>query len=72
MTEKSGSIPASSEKFYILESVQAGCVFTQPPIQWILGALFLEIEGTSSEVDYTPIPAAEIKGVRSCTSTFSP
>jgi hypothetical protein len=34
---------------------------TQPPIQWVLGALSLEVKRLESEADHSPPSSAEVK-----------
>jgi len=34
---------------------------TQPPIQWVPGALFLEVKRPGREADHSPPPSAEVK-----------
>jgi len=34
---------------------------TQPPIQWVLGALFLGVNHPGSEADHSPPSSAEVK-----------
>jgi uncharacterized membrane protein len=34
---------------------------TQPPIQWVLGALFLEVKRSAREADHSPPSSAEVK-----------
>jgi hypothetical protein len=42
---------------------------TQPPIQWVPGALSLKVKQLEREVDHSPPSSAEIKNAWSCTST---
>jgi hypothetical protein len=42
---------------------------TQPPIQWVLGALTPGIKGPGREVDHLPPASAEVKNGWSYTST---
>jgi hypothetical protein len=42
---------------------------TQPPIQWVLGALSLGVKRPGSEADYSPPSSAEVKNAWSYTST---
>jgi hypothetical protein len=42
---------------------------TQPPIQWVLGALSLEIKWPGREADHSPPSSAEVKNAWSYTST---
>jgi hypothetical protein len=34
---------------------------TQPPIQWVLGALSLGLKRPDREADHTPLPSVEVK-----------
>jgi hypothetical protein len=43
---------------------------TQPPVQWVTGALSLEIKRPERETDHSPPPSAEVKNARSYTSTL--
>jgi hypothetical protein len=42
---------------------------TQPPIQWVPGALFLGVKRPVREADHSPPPSAEVKNAWSYTST---
>jgi len=42
---------------------------TQPPIQWVPGALFLEVKRPRLEADHSPPSSAEVKNAWSYTST---
>jgi hypothetical protein len=42
---------------------------TQPPIQWLPGALSLGVKRPGREADHSPPSSAEGKNARSCTST---
>jgi hypothetical protein len=42
---------------------------SQPPIQWVLGALSLGIKQLGHEADHSPPPSAEVKNAWSYTST---
>jgi hypothetical protein len=42
---------------------------TQPPLQWVPGALSLGVKRPGSEADHSPPSSAEIKNERSYTST---
>jgi hypothetical protein len=42
---------------------------TQPPIQWVPGALSLEVKQPGCEADHSPPSSAEVKNVWSYTST---
>jgi hypothetical protein len=42
---------------------------TQPPIQWVPGALFLEVKQPGCEADHSPPFSAEVKNTWSYTST---
>lgn len=41
---------------------------TQTPIQWLLGALYLEVKRPRSEADYSRPSNSEVKNELSCTS----
>jgi hypothetical protein len=41
---------------------------TQPPIQWVTGALYLGVKQPVSEADHTPHSSAEVKNAWSYTS----
>jgi hypothetical protein len=42
---------------------------TQPPIQWVLGALSLEVKRPGREADHSPPSSAEAKNAWNYTST---
>jgi hypothetical protein len=42
---------------------------TQPPIQWVLGALFLVVKRPGREADHSPPSSAEVRNAWSYTST---
>jgi hypothetical protein len=42
---------------------------TQPPIQWVPGALSLGVKRPGQEAEHSPLPSAEIKNAWSYTST---
>jgi hypothetical protein len=42
---------------------------TQPPIQWVPGALSLGVKRSGHEADHSPLFSAEVKNARSYTST---
>jgi len=42
---------------------------TQPPIQWVRGALFLGVKRPGREADHSPPSSAEVKNAWSYTST---
>jgi hypothetical protein len=42
---------------------------TQPPIQWVLGALSLGVKQPGSEADHSPPSSAKVKNVWSYTPT---
>jgi hypothetical protein len=42
---------------------------TQPPIQWVPGALSLGVKWPGHEADHSPPSSAEVKNAWSCTST---
>jgi hypothetical protein len=43
---------------------------TQPPMQWVPGALSLEVKRPGREADYSPPSSAEVKSAWSYTSTL--
>jgi hypothetical protein len=43
---------------------------TQPPIQWVPGALFLEVNRPGREADHSLLSSAEVKNAWSYTSTL--
>jgi hypothetical protein len=53
------SIPCRGKTF--LHSVQTGCVATQPSVQWVPGALSLEVKRQGHEADHSPPSNAEVK-----------
>jgi hypothetical protein len=42
---------------------------TQPPIQWVTGALSVGVKWPGHEADHSPPPSAEVKNAWSYTST---
>jgi len=42
---------------------------TQPPVQWVLKALYLGVKWPVHEADHTPPSSAEVKNALSYTST---
>jgi len=42
---------------------------TQPPIQWLIGALTLGVKWPGCEADHSPLPSAKVKNAWSYTST---
>jgi hypothetical protein len=42
---------------------------TQPPMQWVPGALSLGVKRPGREADHSPLSSAEVKNAWSCTST---
>jgi hypothetical protein len=54
--------PAGAGNFYLHHLVRNGLRPTQPPIQWVPGALFLELKWLGREADPSPPSSAEVKG----------
>jgi hypothetical protein len=42
---------------------------TQPPIQWVVGALTPEVKWLEHKADHSSPPSAKVKNMWSCTST---
>jgi hypothetical protein len=63
-------IPAEAGNFFFFNTVYRLAVGpTQPPIQWVLGALCRGVKRPSREADYSPPPSAEVK---ECVELYSP
>jgi hypothetical protein len=57
-----GSIPDRGWDFFSLPIMsRAALGSTKPPIQWIPGALSLEVKWLGHEVDHSPPSSAEVK-----------
>jgi hypothetical protein len=61
--------PAGTGNFSLHHRVQNGSGPTQPPIQWVPGALSLGVKWPGREVDHSPPSSAEVKNEWSYTST---
>jgi hypothetical protein len=61
--------PAGAGNLFLHHRVQTGSGDTQPPIQWVPGALSLEVKRPEGEADYSPPSSAEVKNTWSYTST---
>jgi hypothetical protein len=53
--------PAGAGNFSLHHRVRNGSVATQPPIQWVPGALFLGVKRPVREADHSPPSSAEVK-----------
>jgi hypothetical protein len=57
-----GLIPSGSREFFFLPPVFRLAVGpTQPPIQWVLGALCLAVKWLGHEADHSPLFSAQVK-----------
>jgi hypothetical protein len=56
-------------RFYLHYRVQNGSGATQPPIQWVPGALSLGVKRPGREADHSPPSCAEVKKAWSYTFT---
>jgi hypothetical protein len=61
--------PARTGNFSLHHRVQNGSGPTQPPIQWVPGALSLGVKQPGREVDHSSPSSAEVKNAWSYTST---
>jgi hypothetical protein len=61
--------PAGAGNFSVHHRVQTGLKPTQPPIQWVLGALSQVIKRLRREAGHSPPSSAEVKNAWSYTST---
>jgi hypothetical protein len=52
---------AGAGNFFLHHSIQNGSGTTQPPIQWVQGALSLGIERPGREANHSPTSSAEVK-----------
>jgi hypothetical protein len=43
---------------------------TQPPVQWVLGALSWGVKQPGHEADHSPLSSAKVKNAWRCTSTL--
>jgi hypothetical protein len=62
-------VPAGAGNFSLNHRVQNGSGPTQPPIQWVPGALSLGLKRPGRESDHSPPFSAEVKNEWSYTST---
>jgi hypothetical protein len=53
--------PAGAGNFSLHHRVQNGSWVTQPPIQWVLGALYLGVKRPGREADHSLPSSAEVK-----------
>jgi hypothetical protein len=49
------------EKFWIATATRTALGLTQPPIQFVSGALSLEVKRPGSRADHSPPSSAEVK-----------
>jgi hypothetical protein len=64
-----GSIPGRSEDFFLFTAVSRQALGpTQPPINWVPGALSSGIKRPGREADHSPLTSAEAKNEWSYTS----
>jgi hypothetical protein len=49
-------------EFFLQHRAQNGLGSTQPPIQWVPGALSLGVKRKGREADHSPPSSAEVKG----------
>jgi hypothetical protein len=61
--------PASVGIFPFATASRPTLAPTQPPIQWILGALSPRVKPPGREADHSPTSSAKVKNAWSCTST---
>jgi hypothetical protein len=54
-------LPAGAGNFSVHHRVQNGSGPTQPPIQWVPGALSLGVKRPGREADHSPPSSAEVK-----------
>jgi hypothetical protein len=54
--------------FLFTTASRTALVPTQPPIQWVPGALFLGVKRLGREADHSPASSAEVKKALSYTS----
>jgi hypothetical protein len=52
---------AGARNFSLHHRVRTTLGSIQPPIQWVLGALFLGVKRPGREADYSPPSSAEVK-----------
>jgi hypothetical protein len=63
------SIPDRGKIFLLSTSSRPVLGFTQPPIQWVLGALSPVVKRPGREADHSPPTSAEVKNTWIYTST---
>jgi hypothetical protein len=63
-----GSIPSGARDFSLSYHVRSALGPTQPPIQWIPGALFLGVKWLGHEADHSPLSSAKVTKEWSYTS----
>jgi hypothetical protein len=61
--------PVGAGNFLFITVSRAALGPTQPPIQWVPGALSLGVKRPGREADHSPPSSAEVKKVWSYTST---
>jgi hypothetical protein len=61
--------PQGLETFLFTTASRPALGPTQPPIQWVPGALSLEVKRPGREADHSPPTSAEVKNAWSYTST---
>jgi len=63
-------IPNKDKGFFLfIRTSRPAAEFIQPPIQWVLFALSLEIRKLRHEADHLPLSTIEVKNEWSCTFT---
>jgi hypothetical protein len=65
----SDSSPGTVKNFLFSKSSRPALGFTQPPIQWVPGALSPGVKRPRREADHSPPTSAEVKKMRIYTST---
>jgi hypothetical protein len=66
-----GSIPGRGLGIFLFHTASILSLGpTQPPIQWVAGALSLEVKRPGHEVDHSFLSSTEVKNVWSYTSTI--
>jgi hypothetical protein len=56
-----GSNPDRTKIFLFSAMSDLSLGLTQPPIQWVPGAVFLGVEQPGHEADHSPLSSAEVK-----------
>jgi hypothetical protein len=67
--ERSGSSPGRDKNFLFSKSPRPALRSTQPPIQWVPGALSPRVKRPGRVVDHSPPTSAEVKKIWIYTST---